>query len=287
MHEGVGVDRGIDRQDEIAVPHRRSGVRDRGTGLGDRLDAGMPEFTRRALFLAGLPSLGTGEKHRPPRRLVVAVGQSRVLVFDAVFGAIAEQSPTGLGAQVVAEPLDDILLSERPADGGIVLLPNRMEQECQPQITQRQPPIGEQGTTAADVTVEHGLQIGSPNPAAAEFLPVPRLREVGLGAIELGRMDDGVFEGLAFEGLERVLGDKHADRSLRGQKPRRGFNGDPDRLRLIRPGPAARSGLGRGGLIAVVRHAGNRQAGTLQKPMRCSIQRTPKPAATRIAGVCL
>ena len=55
VHEIVGVDRGIDREDEIAVPHRRSGVRDRGTGQGDRLDAGMPEFTRRALFLIGLP----------------------------------------------------------------------------------------------------------------------------------------------------------------------------------------------------------------------------------------
>ena len=136
VHEVVGVERRIDRQDEIAVPHRRSGVRDRGTGQGDRLDAGMPEFTRRALFHAGLPSLGTGKKHRPPRRLVVAVGQSGVLVFDAVFAAIAEQSPTGLGAQVVAEPFDDILLGERPADGGIVLLPHRMEQECQPQIPQ-------------------------------------------------------------------------------------------------------------------------------------------------------
>ena len=190
------------------------------------------------------------------------------MVFDAVFGAIAEQSPTGLGAQVVAEPLDDILLGERPADGGIVLLPHRMEQECQPQIPQRQPPIGEQGTAATDITVEHGLQIGSPNPAAGEFLPVPRLREVGLGAIEPGRMDDGFFEGLAFEGLERVLGDEHADRALRGQKPRRRFDGDPDRLRPIRLRRVARSGLGGDGLIAVVRHAGNRRAGTPQKPMR-------------------
>ena len=160
-----------------------------------------------------------------------------------------------------------------------------MEQECQPQVPQRQPPVGEQGATAADVTVEHGLHIGSPNPAAGEFLPVPRLREVGLRAIELGRMHDRVFEGLAFKSVERVLGDEHADGALRGQKPRRRFNGDPDRLRPIRLGRVARSGLRGGGLVAMERHGGNRQAGTPQKPMRVVPQRTPKPAMTRGGSV--
>ena len=98
MDEGVGVKRGIDRQHQVAVPHRRSGMGDRGASQGDRLDAGMPEFARRSPFIIELANLGAQGKRCPPRRLVIDVGQCRIGVVRGSANAAAEDPPACLGA---------------------------------------------------------------------------------------------------------------------------------------------------------------------------------------------
>ena len=220
----------------------------------------MPEFARCLPLAVGLFGLVVERKRRPPCRLVLGVEECSVGIVRGRVITVAEQSPACLGAEVVPKPFEDVLFGERPADGGIILLTHRMEEEREPEVPERQLPIGEEGgCSAAHVTIENGLKIGGPNPAARELLAVAGLGQIGLGAEQAGRMDDGVFKGLAFKGLERVLRDEDADRPLRGQKTRGRLDGGPDHLRPARMDGVVPGGRRVVGGLSVVRHAGHRQ----------------------------
>ena len=142
-----------------------------------------------------------------------------------------------------------------------------MQQQGQPQVADRESSVGQQfARVAARVAIENGLQIGGPNASADEFLPIPGLRQIGLGAEQTGRMHHGVFERLTLEGLESVLGDEHADGALRRQESRCRLNGRPDRFRPACLGCVQRGGRRGVGGLSVVGHAGSEWAGAPQKP---------------------
>ena len=198
VHEGVGVEPGIDRDEEVAMAHRHAAAHHRRAGQRHGLHARLPEFTRRAVL--------------------VTVGR-------------VEQPPPRLRRQAGPQGLDDVALRERPADGEIRLLPHGMEEEGPVEIPQADAAAGDGGVGGTSgIGGEHRVDVGLPNAARSEFFTVAALREKRLCAQEPRRVHHRLLEGLLLEGMERVVVDEDVDRALGRQEVGRVLDGAMDLL---------------------------------------------------------
>ena len=255
VHQFVGVEPGVDGLDEVPEPHRRQHVGHRRSGEGHGFDTGMPQFAGRPPFVVRLAERGKGGESRFPRRLVLEIHQQLLGVVLRSAPALADEPPANLGAEVFPQSLDQVLFRQRPPDGGVALLANRMKQQNAMQLAERKPAARQHLVRATvEIPVDDGLQIRRANPATGEFIPIAALRQVRLRAEEVGCPHDRRLEGFILERLQHVLSDEDADRPLGGQV----VGGVLDRP-LDRRGPVARDGAG--GRGSGVGHAVHRVAG--------------------------
>ncbi len=70
----------------------------------------------------------------------------------------------------------------------------------------------------AQIALQHGAQLGKQNAPPAQLRAVAVLRQVGLTSEYAGTRAYRLIEGLMLEGMERVVMNEDADRTLGGQQ---------------------------------------------------------------------
>lgn len=216
MDEGVGVERRIDSDNQIAESHRRADGHHRRARHRQRFQAGVPEIGRHFALVVELPQRSRLRDHRRAGLLVGCQQQPRLPPRRRILPErLGEDLPAHLRIEIAAQGLDRPGLGERPAGPGVGLADDRMEEERPVKLAERQPPPAEGvGGDIGVLVAEDGIDIGRRDPAVAELCPVTFLGEIGLG-LEKPRGDHRRFvESNRLKRLERILRHEDADRPL-------------------------------------------------------------------------
>ena len=132
----------------------------------------------------------------------------------------AKQASNRARSAALAEISGQVALLGAPQDGGGVKLPHARRHHGPAQRAPAQPREDQRIRLA----IEHRVDVLQVDAAARQFGSVGRFAHVRFGAEQMRGLDHGLLEGQMLEGVQRVVMNENADRTLHGKQVRRVFN---------------------------------------------------------------